>query len=84
MGETRRRFDPEFRASAVHIVRERGQSAQAARDLGINAGTPANWVQMDRQAREQEAGSVGNRPSPSVRNWLGSGLGGPGHHQPSV
>ncbi|WP_432868631.1 transposase [Microbispora rosea] len=60
MGETRRRFDPEFRAGAVRIVRETGKSvAQVARDLGINAGTLANWVQMDRLAREQDTGSGG-------------------------
>jgi transposase len=60
VGETRRRFDPEFRAGAVRIVRETGKSiAQVARDLGINSGTLANWVQMDRLAREQDAGSGG-------------------------
>jgi transposase len=58
VGEARRRFDPEFRAGAVRIVRETGKSiAQVAKDLGINAGTLANWVQMDRLAREQNAGS---------------------------
>ncbi|MEU4536729.1 transposase [Streptosporangium sp. NPDC023825] len=56
MGETRRSFDPEFRAGAVRIVRETGKSiASVAKDLGINAGTPANWLQMDRLAREQSA-----------------------------
>jgi transposase len=55
VGETRRRFDPEFRAGAVRIVRETGKPiAQVAKDLGINAGTLANWVQMDRLAREQD------------------------------
>ena len=54
MEEAGRRSDPEFRAGAVRIVRETGKSiAQVAKDLGINAGTPANWVQMDRPAREQ-------------------------------
>ncbi|MEV0006246.1 transposase, partial [Micromonospora sp. NPDC050980] len=36
MAETRRQFDPEFRAGAVRSVRETGKSiAQVARDLGI-------------------------------------------------
>ena len=44
MAETRRRFDPEFRAGAVRIVRETGKSiAQVARDLGMSDGTLANW-----------------------------------------
>jgi transposase len=56
MAETRRRFDPEFRAGAVRIVRETGKSiAQVARDLGINSGTLANWVQQDRAARGEAA-----------------------------
>lgn len=56
MGETRRSFDPEFRAGAVRIVRETGKSiASVAKDLGINAGTLTNWLQMDRLAHEQSA-----------------------------
>ncbi|MEV0352011.1 transposase [Nonomuraea sp. NPDC050680] len=34
MASKRRRFDPEFRAGAVRIVKETGKSV--ARDLGIN------------------------------------------------
>ncbi|PZG09187.1 hypothetical protein C1I95_29270 [Micromonospora craterilacus] len=60
MAETRRRFDPEFRAGAVRIVRETGKSiAQVARDLGINDGTLANWVKKDREERGEAAGAGG-------------------------
>jgi transposase len=55
-GTTRRRFDPEFRAGAVRIVKETGKPvAHIARDLGVNEYTLYNWVQMDRHA----AGQVG-------------------------
>jgi transposase len=56
---TRRRFDPDFRAGAVRIVKETGRSiAQVARELGINAGTLANWVTMDRLATQPADGRL--------------------------
>jgi transposase-like protein len=57
MGETRRQYDPEFREGAVRIVRETGKSiAAVARDLGINAGTLANWVNKDKIERGEAEG----------------------------
>jgi transposase len=59
MAETRRRFDPEFRAGAVRIVQETKKPiAQVARDLGINEGTLANWVNKDIERRLPSNGGV--------------------------
>lgn len=44
MAETRCRFDPDFRETGKSI-------AQVARDLGINDGTLANWINTDRVER---------------------------------
>jgi transposase-like protein len=45
MAETRRKFDLDFREGAVRLVQETGKPiAQVARDLGINDGTPGNWM----------------------------------------
>ena len=58
MGETRRKFDRDFREGAVRLVRETGKPiAQVARDLGVNEGTLGNWVNADRR-RRGEAGGV--------------------------
>jgi transposase len=58
MARTRRKFDEDFKAGAVRIVRETGKPiAQVARELGINEGTLGNWC-----ARERRAHGAGNGP----------------------
>jgi len=55
MAGTRRKFDQDFREGAIRIVKESGRPiAQIARELGMNEGTLANWVHMERLAREQD------------------------------
>ncbi len=52
MARTRRKFDEDFKAGAVRIVRETGKPiAQVARELGINEGTLGNWFARDRRDR---------------------------------
>jgi transposase len=59
MAETRRQFDQQFRDGAVRIVHETGKPiVQVARDLGINPGTLANWVERDRVASGPAAGGL--------------------------
>jgi transposase len=46
MGETRRKFDEDFKAGAVRIVQETGKLiAQVARELGVHEGTLGTLVQ---------------------------------------
>ena len=57
MSHTRRKYDLEFRAGAVRIVREtRRPVVEIARDLGIGAGTLGNWVRKDRIERGEAEG----------------------------
>ena len=59
MAESRRKFDQDFRAGAVRIVRETGRPVAAvARELGVNEGTLGNWVATDRRARERGNGAL--------------------------
>ena len=52
MSPQRRKFDAEFCAGAVQIVKETGWPvAHIARELGVNEGTLGNWVRRD-QAKQ--------------------------------
>ena len=59
MGETRRKFDQDFKEGAVRLVRETGRPiARVARDLGIHDGTLASWVNADRRRRGDGYGAL--------------------------
>jgi transposase len=60
MTETRRKFDQDFRAGAVRLVRETGKPiARIAKDLGIHPATLGNWAAADRRARGGGSGGLG-------------------------
>lgn len=53
MSENRKKYDQEFKDSAVRIVEESGKPiAQIARDLGVHEGTLGNWVAKARAAHD--------------------------------
>ena len=61
MPETRRKYDAEFKAGAVRIVRETNKPiAQIARDLGVHEGTLGNWVAKDKAERGETEGLSGD------------------------
>jgi len=55
LSQQRRKFSPEFRDEAVKMVIESSRPiAQVARELGINEGTLANWVNRYRKDHADE------------------------------
>lgn len=55
MGSSRRKYTAEYRSHAVELVRESGKPiAEVARDLGVNEGTLANWVNRSRQSESKD------------------------------
>jgi transposase-like protein len=75
VGETRRKFDADFKEGAVRLVRETGKPiAQVAREPGASEGTLGNWVTAapaapggrGRRAGRGRAGGAG-AAAPQVR-----------------
>jgi transposase-like protein len=55
LARPKRSFSPEYREEAVKLVIETSRPiAQVAKELGINAGTLANWVNAYRRAHAGE------------------------------
>lgn len=55
MSSSRKRFTPEFREEAVKMVVETSRPiAQVARELSMNEGTLANWVNRYRKEHADE------------------------------
>jgi transposase len=53
VGDTRRKFTPEYKAEAVQYVISSGKPiAEVARNLGIVEGTLGNWVAKARENGE--------------------------------
>ena len=51
------KYPPEFRRDAVAMVLDEDRPiAEVARSLGINDGTLGNWVNLEREARQQGVG----------------------------
>ena len=64
MSKQRRKYSPEYKDEAVKMVLETSRPiAHVARELGINEGTLANWVNRYRQehADEEPPLDVGER-----------------------
>lgn len=60
MARKRGNFTESYKAEAVKLFQESGQSmAEVARGLGLNETTLGNWV---KKAREAEAGGDGEPP----------------------
>src|SRR5262245_49538377 len=59
MGETRRKFDRDFREGAVRLVRETGKPVeQVARGLGINEGPLGTGVKAEKRRRGDGTGAL--------------------------
>ena len=66
MGDSRRRWSPEFKRDAVALVRSSGRPiSDIARELGCGGSSLGDWLTKDRQSRAVAdlSGSPPSRPS---------------------
>ena len=69
MGTNRRKFEPEFKAEAVRLVRDQSRTvADVARSLGIHVNTLHTWVkELPGEPRAKLRRSHRNAESEAVR-----------------
>jgi len=68
MSKKRKKYTQEFRESAVKLVTEQGYAiAEAARNLGINAGVLGRWK---REAADGESGQPGTLGGKAIQAEL--------------
>ena len=69
MGTKRRKFEPEFKAEAVRLVRDQGRTvADVARSLGVHVNTLHTWVrELPDEARGKLRRPHRNAESEAVR-----------------
>ena len=58
--QPRRVFTEEFKRDAVRLAKERGNTAQIARDLGIHEGVLSRWKKRLQAAPERPFSGKGN------------------------
>ena len=59
MSNTGKRYDAEFRESAVKMVKDNGRSiASVARDLGLGEQTLRNWLNSDKKSNTSDAARI--------------------------
>ena len=69
MGKQRRKYEPEFKAEAVRLVRDQGRSvADVSRSLGVHVNTLHTWVrELPLEASGKLRRSHRNAESEAVR-----------------
>jgi transposase len=62
----RRVFTEEFKRDAVHLIKERGNVAEVARDLGVHESVLTRWKKRLEAAPERPFPGKGNPADPEL------------------
>jgi transposase-like protein len=70
VGSARKKYTEEYKAEAVEFVISSGRPlAEVARNLGINEGTLANWVNKAKKNGTVQENPWMSRNGPSLRSY---------------